>query len=174
MAGPDICSATREQRMRVLFETTADPLRRYLGRLTQGRPEAAEDLLQETMLRAWRKVDDLPEDVESRRRWIFAVARNAAIDAVRARMARPVEVYSDRWVWTEAADDDVDRLLDRQVLQDSLSRLSERHRAVLLAVYGRDTSVADAAESLSIPEGTVRSRSFYALRSIRDILDGAR
>nr|WP_221381552.1 sigma-70 family RNA polymerase sigma factor [Actinoplanes polyasparticus] len=170
---PEIDPVAREQRMRGLFEATAVPLRRYLVRLTQGQPDAAEDLLQETMLRAWRKVDDLPEDAESLRRWIFTVARNVAIDAVRTRMARPTEVYSDRGPWAATADEDIDRLLDRQMLRDALSRLSERHRGVLLALYGRDISVADAAESLGIPEGTVRSRSFYALRSVRDILGGS-
>ncbi|GAB2626973.1 RNA polymerase sigma factor [Paractinoplanes abujensis] len=170
---PEIDSPAPEERMRGLFEATASPLRRYLVRLTQGQPEAAEDLLQETMLRVWRKVDDLPGDAESRRRWIFTVARNVAIDAVRSRMARPAEVYGDHTAWTGAAPDDVDRLLDRQVLRDALARLSERHRAVLLALYGRDSSVADVAESLGIPEGTVRSRSFYALRTVRGILDPA-
>ncbi|MGJ6967676.1 sigma factor [Streptosporangium sp. G11] len=105
--------------MRDLFMATAVPLRRYLVRLTQGQPEAAEDLLQETVLRAWRKVDDLPKEAESLRRWIFTVARNVVIDAVRTRMARPAEVYSDHGPWTATVDDDIDRLLDRQVLRRS-------------------------------------------------------
>jgi RNA polymerase sigma-70 factor, ECF subfamily len=164
---PEIDPVAREQRMRGLFEATAGPLRRYLVRLTQGQPEAAEDLLQETMLRAWRKVDDLPEDAESLRRWIFTVARNVAVDAVRTRMARPTEVYSDHGPWTATADEDIDRLLDRQMLRDALSRLSERHRAVLLALYGRDISVADAAESLGIPEGATSPIGYVSISGMR-------
>ncbi|WP_435293771.1 sigma-70 family RNA polymerase sigma factor [Streptosporangium sp. G11] len=168
--GPEADPVAREQRMRELYEATAAQLRRYLTRLTSDRLQDAEDLLQETMLRAWRKVDDLPADVELRRRWVFTVARNVAIDAARSRAARPTEVYSDHGAWTAAAVDETDRVLDRLVLGDTLTLLTERQRAVLVSVYWRDTSVADTAAILGIREGTVRSRSYNALRTARDVL----
>jgi RNA polymerase sigma-70 factor (ECF subfamily) len=165
--------AVREHRMRVVFEANATPLRNYLVRMANGQHEAAEDLLQETMLRAWRKMDDLPDDAVSVRRWLFTVARNLSIDAVRARMARPVEVYGDDGVWTAPVGDEVDRLVDRELLREALLRLTEQQRSVLVALYCRDASVAETATGLGIPEGTVRSRSFYALRTVRDMLSRA-
>ncbi|WP_164842637.1 sigma-70 family RNA polymerase sigma factor [Actinoplanes solisilvae] len=156
--------------MRELYAATAAQLRRYLVRLFPGRPEDAEDLLQETMLRAWRRVDDLPADVDGRRRWMFTVARNVAIDAVRSRMARPAEVYGELGVFALAVPDETDRLVDRQVLGDTLARLTERQRAVLVSLYWTDRSVAETAVSLGIREGTVRSRSHYALRTVRGML----
>jgi RNA polymerase sigma-70 factor (ECF subfamily) len=169
---PEADSAAREQRMCELHAATAAHLRRYLARLSPGRPEDAEDLLQETMLRAWRRVDDLPAGVEACRRWMFTVARNVAIDAVRTRMARPAEVYGDLGVGTAAVPDETGRLLDRHVLGDTLARLTESQRAVLVSLYWTDRSVAETAVRLGIRAGTVRSRSHYALRTVRDMLRG--
>ncbi|MEV6343986.1 sigma-70 family RNA polymerase sigma factor [Actinoplanes sp. NPDC051851] len=168
---PTVDPAVREQRMRVLFQANAAPLRQYLVRLTHGQHESAEDLLQEAMLRAWRKMDELPDDAIALRRWLFTVARNLAIDAVRAKMARPVEVYGESGVWTTPTEDVVDRLLDQHLLRDALLRLSAQQRDVLVALYCRDASVAETAAGLGIPEGTVRSRSFYALRAVRGLLN---
>ena len=163
----------RERRMRILFQANARPLRRFLLRLTHGQPEAADDLLQETMLRAWRKMEELPTEAEPVRRWLFTVARNLAIDAARARLARPVEVPGDDVTWTFATGDVYDGLLDRQLLRDALLRLTPEQRIVLVSLYYRDASVAETAAGIGIPEGTVRSRSFYALRMVREILSRA-
>jgi RNA polymerase sigma-70 factor (ECF subfamily) len=159
-----------ERRMREIFTANVRPLRRFLLRQTHGQVEAAEDLLQETMLRAWRKVDELPQNAESIRRWLFTVARNLAIDAARARQSRPVEVGGEDVTWVGSVDETYAGLLDRVTLREVLLQLTPEHRTVLVALYYRDASVAEAAERIGIPEGTVRSRSFYALRSVREIL----
>jgi RNA polymerase sigma-70 factor (ECF subfamily) len=163
----------RERRMHVLFQANARPLRRYLLRLTHGQHETAEDLLQETMLRAWRKMEELPLEAEALRRWLFTVARNLAIDAARAKLARPVEVSGEGVNWVGAVEDTFDGLLDRHLLRDALLQLTPEQRTVLVALYYRDASVAEAAAGIGIPEGTVRSRSFYALRTVREFLSKA-
>jgi RNA polymerase sigma-70 factor (ECF subfamily) len=157
--------------MHALYRANAGPLRQYLMRLTHGQRETAEDLVQETMLRAWRRVDALPADEQSQRRWLFTIARNLTIDAARARQARPPEVSADDVTRIPAADDDFVRALDRHVLHDALQRLSPEHRAVLAHLYFHDASVAQVAARIGVPEGTVRSRSFYALRTMRDLLE---
>jgi RNA polymerase sigma-70 factor (ECF subfamily) len=162
--------AEYERRMREIFTANVRPLRRFLLRHAHGHPETAEDLLQETMLRAWRKMAELPDNATSIRRWLFTVARNLAIDAARARQSRPVEVCGEDITWFGAADDTFDGLLERDALRDALLRLTPEHRTVLVALYYRDASVAEAAEGIGIPEGTVRSRSFYALRTVREII----
>jgi RNA polymerase sigma-70 factor (ECF subfamily) len=163
--------AGSERRMREIFTANVRPLRRFLLRQTHGQAEAADDLLQETMLRAWRKVDELPQNAESIRRWLFTVARNLAIDAARARQSRPVEVCGEDISWVGAIEETYDGLLDRVALRDVLLQLTSEHRAVLVALYYRDATVAETAERIGIPEGTVRSRSFYALRTVREIID---
>ncbi|GAA5179123.1 sigma-70 family RNA polymerase sigma factor [Rugosimonospora acidiphila] len=163
-------AAERERRMQTIFTANARPLRRFLLRQTHGLVEAAEDLLQETMLRAWRKLEELPENAESVRRWLFTVARNLAIDAARAKLSRPVEVCGEDVTWVRSTEDTFEELLDRATLRDALLRLTPEHRTVLVALYYRDASVAEAAEGIGIPEGTVRSRSFYALRTVREYL----
>jgi RNA polymerase sigma-70 factor, ECF subfamily len=153
-----------------VYATHARPLRRYLMRLTNGATETAEDLLQETMLRAWRRRDELPAGGEPLRRWLFTVARNVTIDAVRASRVRPVEVSDDDLGRLPAGRDPIDGVLDRRLLDDALDRLSSEHRAVLVSLYYRDATVAEAAAAIGVPEGTVRSRSFYALRTVRALL----
>jgi RNA polymerase sigma-70 factor (ECF subfamily) len=163
-------SVEQERRMQEIFTANARPLRRFLLRQTHGQVEAAEDLVQETMLRAWRKLAELPDNAVSIRRWLFTVARNLAIDAVRARQSRPAETCGEDVTWIRSTEDNFGGLLDRAALRQALLQLSPEHRTVLVALYYRDASVAEAARGLGIPEGTVRSRSFYALRTVREII----
>jgi RNA polymerase sigma-70 factor (ECF subfamily) len=156
--------------MGALYRTHAQSLYRFLLRRTLGDREAAQDLLQETMLRAWRKLDTLPADTWALRPWLFTVARNVTIDVARARQARAVEVNTGDIAWATAPTDAFDGVLTAQTLREALLRLSPEHRAVLIELYYRDASVAETAARVGVPEGTVRSRSYYALRALRAIL----
>ncbi|BCB74988.1 sigma-70 family RNA polymerase sigma factor [Phytohabitans flavus] len=164
--------ADLERRMGAVVQANAEPLLYFLLRLTRGQRELAEDLLQETMLRAWRRLDELPDDASVVRRWLFTVARHLVIDWSRARTARPPEVYAVDLTWVQAPDQPVDGLVDRFALRDALHRLTPEHRAVLVELYYAGRSVAEVAARAGIPEGTVRSRAFYALRAARGFLGG--
>ncbi|WP_433533069.1 sigma-70 family RNA polymerase sigma factor [Micromonospora sp. CA-263727] len=159
------------RRMRAIFAANAQPLYYFLLRLTRGQRELAEDLLQETMLRAWRRLGELPAEADTIRRWLFIVARHLAIDAARARAARPAEIYGVDVGWMPSPENVFEEIVDRFTLADTLCRLTPEHRAVLVELYYGGASVAEAASRIGIPEGTVRSRSFYALRAARGILD---
>ncbi|MGH3496626.1 MAG: sigma-70 family RNA polymerase sigma factor [Nocardioidaceae bacterium] len=151
-----------------LYDEHAGVLLAYATRLT-GDSHSAEDIVQETLLRAWRH----PEVVSgpgSPRGWLMTVARNIAYDRHRARKARPREVEPSAYSELVAADDDIDRALESWTIADALSALSGAHRAVLVEVYYRGRSVAEAARTLGIAEGTVKSRTFYALRALRAAL----
>ncbi|GGM26035.1 MULTISPECIES: sigma-70 family RNA polymerase sigma factor [Micromonospora] len=172
---PDVRAASdtdaqRERRMRAVFSANARPLYYFLLKLTHGQRELAEDLVQETMLRAWRRLPELPEDPELIRRWLFVAARYVAIDVARARSVRPAEVYGMDVRCAPAPAGEFDELLDRFTLADALRKLSPEHRTVLVELYYGDASTAEAAARIGIPAGTVRSRSFYALRAARNIL----
>jgi RNA polymerase sigma-70 factor, ECF subfamily len=163
--------AEAKARMRAIHETHSRPLLSFLLRLTLGERQLAEDLLQETMLRAWRHRAMLVASVEELRPWLFTVARRVAVDAARARQARPREMGAVDLATLPVQDDSMERVLTVQAVRQAMGQLSPDHQAVLMAVYYRGRSAAEASVELGIPEGTVKSRTFYALRSLRAAME---
>ncbi len=159
-------SSTEDAALRALFDQHATPLLSYALRLTGGDRGRAEDVVQETMLRAWRHPQALDPDRGPVRPWLFTVARNVAIDAHRSRRARLPEVGDDALAALAAADE-IEHALDTWLIADAMQALSEDHRAVLIETYFRGRSVNEAATTLGIPVGTVKSRTYYALRALR-------
>lgn len=154
--------------MRVLYNEHAAALWRYALRLTGDRARA-EDVVQETLLRAWRHRPDVTENADRpARAWLFTVARNLVIDERRSARFRhesdrgDVEQLADR-----AGPDEVDSALDRMLLGGALSQLSEDHRAVIRRAYYQGWTTAQIADDLQIAEGTVKSRLHYAVRALR-------
>jgi RNA polymerase sigma-70 factor (ECF subfamily) len=157
--------------MHQVHEQHAASLFAYLYRLTLGDRGLAEDLLQETMLRAWRHIRQVPPDYESQRRWLFTVARHAAIDAARNRGRRPSEVdVGDALTRIEAEGDEMESALAAHVVARALPALSELHRSVVVGLYLGGLSTAEMADQLGVPEGTVKSRAHYAIRALRAVI----
>jgi RNA polymerase sigma-70 factor (ECF subfamily) len=154
--------------VRGLYHEHAGPLLRYALHLTSGDRQRAEDIVQETLLRAWQHPDAL--DSRPPRPWLFAVARNLAVDAHRARQARPNEV-GEGALALASVPDTADRALESWAVADALKSLRPDHRAVLLETYYRGKSVAEAASVLGVPPGTVKSRTFYALKALKLALE---
>jgi RNA polymerase sigma-70 factor (ECF subfamily) len=121
------------------------------------------------MLRGWQHSTELePEHAGS---WLHAVARNIAIAVYhRRRRARPREVPLDENTLPQA-DDSVDQMSAMWLLGTALNSLNPAHRAVITELFYHRRTVAEVAELLGIPEGTVRSRCFYALRALRATLE---
>jgi RNA polymerase sigma-70 factor (ECF subfamily) len=157
-----------EELVRALYAEHAAALLRFTLRMTDGDRQRAEDIVQETLLRAWLH----PEAIAQRpaRPWLFAVARNLAVDAHRARKARPQEV-GEGALHLVPVPDEADRVLESWAVADALAALRPDHRQVLLETYYRGRSVAEAAAVLGVPAGTVKSRAFYALRALRLALE---
>ncbi|MEZ0095374.1 sigma-70 family RNA polymerase sigma factor [Streptacidiphilus sp. EB129] len=159
-----------ERSMREVYTAHGTALLRFATSLTRDR-QRAEDVVQEAFLRLWRHPEALHSPHASIRPWLFTVARRIVIDAVRAQALRPQEVDDADLEWRGALEDGFERLEAAQAFRQALAELSSAHRAVLLELYYRGSSVAEAAERLGVPEGTVKSRSYYALRALRGHLD---
>jgi RNA polymerase sigma-70 factor, ECF subfamily len=159
-----------EARMREL-DRNRGALLRYLRRLTPpGSPCTADDLLQETMLRAWRHLDGVPEGSEAQRRWLFTVARRIAIDMHRKRQTRPEEVGLLETDMSSSAGAAAETVIATLTLRDAVGELGAAHRSVLLELYVKGRSVGEVAALLDLPPGTVKSRAHYGVRHLRDAL----
>ncbi len=153
--------------MRVLYDEHAAALWRYAVRLT-GDPARAEDVVQETLLRAWQHPEVSGDAERSARAWLFTVARNMVIDDRRsARFRKERESLDTGSTPEQAAPDEVNAALDRLLIGDALAQLSADHRAVIRRSYYLGWSTAQIAEDLQIAEGTVKSRLHYAVRALR-------
>jgi RNA polymerase sigma-70 factor, ECF subfamily len=160
-----------EDLVRALYTEHAGALLGYVLRLTQGDRQKAEDVVQETLFRAWQHPEAVSPERGPVRGWLCTVARNLVVDGQRASRARPQEVSQERLVALPVDDDEFDRALVSWEVADALSTLRFEHRSVLLETYYRGRSVAEAARVLGVPEGTVKSRTYYALRALRLALE---
>lgn len=159
-------SDTEVALMQQLHDEHAAALWRHCLRLTGHDRARAEDLVQETFLRAWRHRSVLDGPRPAVRGWLLTVSRNIVIDEWRTRRFRSEHPVADVPESGEP-DDRTDELLQSWVVAEALTKLSSEHREVLLECYYRGRPVAEAAQRLGVPEGTVKSRTHYALRALR-------
>jgi RNA polymerase sigma-70 factor (ECF subfamily) len=148
-----------EVRLRRLYAEHGSMLLGYCTRLCNGDRQRGEDIVQETLVRAWRHPLPAGATTDGERAWLMTVARNVAIDSFRARSSRPKEVGGDAL--------EIDRAVEQWIVAAALTALSPDHRAVLIETFFRGRSVAETAVVLGIPEGTVKSRAFHAVRALR-------
>ena len=147
-----------------LYDAHAAPVWRYVVSLT-GDHVGADDVVQETLLRAWRTPRIMADDPSTLRSWMFTVARNIVIDD--ARSARRRHEHTVDELPETAGGDVTDARFDALLGEEALATLTPDHRAVIVAAYYGGRSVAQAAEELGIPAGTVKSRLHYAVRALR-------
>ena len=153
---------------RVVHDQHASALRSYVVGLTHGDRGKAQDVVQETLRRAWRNPAVLATHA-SARPWLFTVAKHIVIDEWRSARRRP-EVITDTYL-EQAVSDTAQQTVDRQLVLTALRTLSIEHRQVLLECYYRGASVAEAAQILGVPPGTIKSRTHYALHALRQAVD---
>lgn len=170
--GADVPSRSRtdDELLRQLYEAHGAALLGFARRLTAGDDALAQDIVQETLLRAWRHPEALEQSRGAVRPWLYTVARRLAVDAHRARSVRPHEVGDDA-LRSVAAPDAIDRAVESWVVAEAIASLRPAHREVLVETYYRGASVREAADRLGIPVGTVKSRAYYALRQLRLLLE---
>ena len=129
----------------------------------------AEEAVQEIFLRAWRSADRFDPEIASLRTWLFVIARTTVIDIERDRASRRSVVAIGEV--DEASEEPFARALEAWQVEEALRRISVQHREVLVETYYRGRPYAEVAADLGIPEGTVKSRAYYALRALRLALE---
>jgi RNA polymerase sigma-70 factor (ECF subfamily) len=150
------------------------------GRLAYGlavrilRDEAlAEDAVQEAFLTIWRSASRFMPERGKASTWILTLVHRRAVDVVRReerRRADALELAPEPVA--AAADDDAWLRFERERVQQALSRLPDPQREALeLAYYGGFTQ-SELAERLGQPIGTIKSRMFTGLSSLRELLGG--
>lgn len=119
-------------------------------RLT-GDDQLAQDIVQETLLRAWKQPAVLEQGSEASRAWLYNCARAVVLNQRRAGSQSVPE----------------DSALDSWLVADALTQLAPDHRTVIVRAYYMGQSVTELAEALDVPPGTVRSRLHYGLRALQ-------
>ena len=145
------------------------PMVRRMAFRGTGDSAAADDVTQEVILRVWRAAPR-PDNIAA---YLAQTTRNLLVDRYRAASRRPREVTQVDENYSEPVYDvdEIDRALDALLIDQALARLSAEHVSVVRLLHVQRMSIADAATTLGVPEGTVKSRAFYALRQLRVILD---
>lgn len=121
--------------------------------------EDAEDILQETYVRAFSSLDSLNSE-ESFRPWLISIARNKVNDYYRKKAETEEVPYDDGIIQYV----DVNRPINSSV-SETMKKLSDQERELLHLYYWEDMSVGEIARELKIPEGTVKSRLYKARKS---------
>jgi RNA polymerase sigma-70 factor, ECF subfamily len=152
----------------VIRELYSHHARALHGYVAQFCPDgaSADDIVQETFIRAWRHLPQLSADDRPVRPWLFRVARNLLIDANRAARVQPI-VVPDQAAGEARTDSGLEEILDRQLVSAAFQHLSTAHQTVLVETFYRGGTMATIARELGIPHGTARSRLHYALDAMR-------
>jgi RNA polymerase sigma-70 factor (ECF subfamily) len=135
-----------------------------------GDPQLAEEVVQEVMVRVWRNAGRFNPRRGSLKSWVYEMAGNLVIDAHRRRAVRPALSSADPQE-ASGGDDPLEREILRWQVQALVAQLRPEHREVITLVHFEGLTVRAAAERLRIPEGTVKSRCYYALESLRVALE---
>jgi RNA polymerase sigma-70 factor (ECF subfamily) len=163
-----------------LIERYQGPLLRYLCRLVR-RPDVGQDLCQETLLRAWRKLGDF--DVQRPLGpWLYRIATNLALNFLQRTgwrylplPGRAGEVVLEPEPDIEDHAQSVEELLLRgeaiEAVQQALAELEPMHRAPLLLYYGEELSCRELADALDVTEAAAKVRLFRARARVKKWLE---
>lgn len=168
-AAADSTGSADAELVRLLYDEHAGPVYAFCLRWT-GDAQRAEDVVQEVFLRAWQNLSRVDLQTRPVRPWLLAVARNLLTDLHRAQQSRP-QLVDDSALAQVPAPDELDRAVESWQVAAALQRLSPEHREVLVHTHWMGRSVAETAAVLGLPPGTVKSRTYYALRALRLALE---
>ncbi|HKE79566.1 MAG TPA: sigma-70 family RNA polymerase sigma factor [Solirubrobacteraceae bacterium] len=165
-----VASGDPEEALGALYDTYAGDVYR-LGLRLLSDPGQAEELVQETFVRLWRVAARYDPRRASVRGFTFMIAKRIATDFLRRAAARPQLVGGPEAALDAHVEDEVDRVVREFEVREALATLSRKHREVLELTFDEDLDDTRIAQRLDVPVGTVRSRTYYALRALRAALE---
>jgi RNA polymerase sigma-70 factor, ECF subfamily len=166
----ELRTARGEDAARRLYRTYGDELYGFaLSRLRDR--ELAEEVVQEVFTRVWRNADAFDSARGSVRTWLYGIARNAIVDCERHRARRVPLARFEPAEEDDPVGEPIEQALLRWQLQSAFARLTPEHREVLRLGHFKGLSVREIAEVTGLAPGTVKSRTYYALQSLRLALD---
>lgn len=169
-AGRSPAGDADEQVLRLVWQEHGFALKAATLRWTSGDHAAADDVMQETLVRLWKNRDVIDNGRGPLRAWLLTVAHNICIDRFRWRTARPPEVAAPPDIIDPSARDQAELVETAMELRTALDSLTPDHREVIERLYFKDQTLAQIAADLGIPTGTVKSRSYYALRAMQEAM----
>jgi RNA polymerase sigma-70 factor (ECF subfamily) len=156
--------------LRALYRTYAGELLGFaLNAL--GERGAAEEIVQEVFTRAWRHAERYDPARGSVRTWLYQIARHAIIDTRRRASARPALASSEPLLEAASGRDSIEQAMLGWQVAAALERLTPDHRQMIRLAHFQGMSVREIADKCELPVGTVKSRTWYALRSLRLVLE---
>lgn len=158
--------------MDVVCQVHGTALTQFALKLTLGDRQRAEDIVQETLIRAWQHPEVIGDGRRPIRGWLFTVTRHVAIDMWRSRSRSVETICSQGGEATDLAEP-MEQAITAMDVRAALATLSTAQRQVIEQIYYLGRSCQETAEILGIPAGTVKSRAHYGLRRLRRILSPA-
>ncbi|NIH75456.1 MULTISPECIES: sigma-70 family RNA polymerase sigma factor [Brucella] len=158
----------------VIFKHFAPRVKTYMAKLSAD-TQTAEELMQETMIAVWNKADQFDVAKGALSTWIFTIARNQRIDAVR-RARRPEFDPTDPAFVPDAEQPADLRIAERQSasqLRAAMADLPKEQSTLLELAYFEESTHSAIAKKLNLPLGTVKSRLRLAFNKLRAALDNS-
>jgi RNA polymerase sigma-70 factor, ECF subfamily len=152
------------------------PIYNFLYRLVGDR-DAAEDLTQETFVKAWKNLKRFDQK-RNFRTWLFTIAKNTAFDWLKKKKEIPFSTFTDEegesWIENISSDDILpDEILERKNIAEEFEQMLEKipvhYRAILLLHYKEDFSLHEIAEILGEPYNTIKSRHQRGLGRLKEL-----
>ena len=131
---------------------------------------AAEEIVQEVFTRAWKHADVYDPTRASVRTWLYQIARHAVIDARRRAAVRSALPRHEPPV-TDAVAPSIEQAMLGWQVAAALERLTPDHRQMIRLAHFQGLTMREIAERCDLPVGTVKSRTWYALRALRLVLE---
>jgi RNA polymerase sigma-70 factor (ECF subfamily) len=158
-----------------LFGHFSPLLKAFLLKSSERYIENVEEIVQETMIKVWRKANNYSSSQGSASTWIYTVARNTRIDAIRRQSRQNPDflnaddIYSDNFSRHESQTPDISlsRIRDEIQIREKLSELPPEQLQVLNLMYFEGKSGQEVANQLDLPLGTVKSRIRLALNKMK-------
>lgn len=152
----------------LIFKYFAPRIKSYMLRLTTDE-QLAEELMQETMITVWHKADRFDPRKGALSTWIFTIARNLRIDAVRREKRPEFDPDDPAFVPDEAIPADALIMLQQSSneLQQAMEKLPKEQFELIKMSFYDDHSQSAIAEKMNIPLGTVKSRMRLAFDKLR-------